>query len=146
MLESDIMTKERKDELLKLLTSEVVRRKEELTRAQLLAKDFAEQSRSSWSIGGDRAHAEAAVSLAQKFLDDTKSLLEETSSVSEEAKVTVSPPCFVKLPNQQFHLVSKNLKLPGVLLVTPEAPLGKAVLGKHVGDKADSWGEILEID
>lgn len=91
------MTESRKRTILDLLVEAIANGKTRWERAKVAAKDFSEQSRSSWSIGGDRAHAENTVEMAKRQLLDAEKLCQEIKSAPDTPPEKVTPPCFLVL-------------------------------------------------
>ncbi|MCL4389772.1 MAG: GreA/GreB family elongation factor [Patescibacteria group bacterium] len=133
---------ERKKQVLKLLEQHLNTKKSHVESAKSTARGYAEQSIESWSINAFRPAAEAVVDFAKTLLWDAESLQREITASSDQPSVIITPPCFVSVRYNQpagktaeFFLVSSNVKLPGVQLITQKSPLGLAVTGKKIGDK-----------
>ncbi len=89
---------------------------------------------------GDRRYFEDADRIAQESLAILIALKKEVEATSEKPANRVQPVSFVTLEHEEgeinrFYLVRKSASLTGVQLLTPDSPLGKAILGKKEGER-----------
>ncbi len=118
------MTKSKKEELLKLINLEIG--KVGISTEKISA--------------GDKYHSESAAELAQEFLLNLKRLRDEVENANDEKSATAAPVSYLELSYEtgervKFYLVEKNALLPGILLITSNSPIGKAVKDKKEGDR-----------
>ncbi len=130
------MTKSRKNELLRLINIELGKAEISTEKTSADVKTFGKYS---WSESGDKYHSESAAELAQEFLANLRKLCEEVESVNDEKSDSASPVSYIEISydsgeTAKFYLVNKNALLPGILLITPNSPIGKAVIGKKEKD------------
>ncbi len=130
------MNKTRKSELLEKLNQEIERVRvlaEKSATAAKRAKGF------SRSMQGDRRYFEEADRITQESLANLMALKKEIEAASEEIVKIAQPVSFINLEDENgedyFYLVNRPANLSGIQLLTPDSPLGKAILGKKEGEK-----------
>jgi transcription elongation GreA/GreB family factor len=129
------MIKSRKEELLRLIKVEVGKAK--LMR-DMTGFDVRNFGTISWRKS-DKYQAEDAAELTNKYFENLTKLLDEVKSASDSACETVTPVSFVEISYKsgekvKLYLVESSTLLPGVLLITPKSPIGRAIVGKKQGD------------
>lgn len=130
------MTKSRKDELLRRINLELGKAEISTEKTSAGVKTFGKYS---WSESGDKYHSESAAELAQEFWLNLKKLRDEVENANDEKSISATPVSYLEISynsseTAKFYLVNKSALLPGILLITPNSPIGKAVIGKKVGD------------
>ncbi len=112
----------------------------------------------SYSVAGDAEHANNSALLSQGKLTQLKKLQEEIeNSLNKDISEEVESPCFISVKFQDgsqkdFYLVNNPVYLSGLNLISPDSPIGKAMLGKTKGltfsyelNNQVFSGEILDI-
>lgn len=130
------MLKGRKENLLKLINLEIGKVKLSTENSNTKASNIREYS---LPLIGDKYHAESTVELAQEYYQNLVKLREEINNCSDDVSKLASPVSYVELNYKSgesinFYLVIKGALLPGVLIITSNSPIGKAVRGKKEGD------------
>jgi len=135
------MNQERKKVLLNRLGKYLVQSRENADRSQKTLQYYAEQALSSWSIAGERKHAETELKLTQGLLEKAQMIRREVTASSEASLVRVFPPCFVvielegnKKKENRFYFLEVGSQIPGLKMISPSSPLGQAILNKRVGE------------
>lgn len=113
---------------------------------------------SSYSIAGDVEHAKNSANLILQKYEATKQLFEELQqNLYLDVSNIVQVPCYVKMyisgTHREFYLVKNPILVKGCNLISPESPIGKAVIGLRAGDpflykngEQTFTGKILEIE
>jgi transcription elongation GreA/GreB family factor len=130
------MNQTRKNELLEKIEQELERFRglaEKSAAAARRAKGF------SRSMQGDRRYFEEADRITQESLANLVALKKEIEAISSETAKTAQPISFITLEDENgednFYLVNRPANFSGIQLLTPDSPLGKAILGKKEGEK-----------
>jgi transcription elongation GreA/GreB family factor len=131
------MEKTKKKELLDKLDQEIKKAKGLAQKRETAAKRAKSFSRSQQ---GDRRYFEDADRLAQESLINLLALKNEIEAASNEPAKEAQPVAFITLEHEDneidsFYFVNRAAGLSGVQLLTPDSPLGKAILGKRAGEK-----------
>ena len=127
------MNRLRKDKLLGLINLEIGKVSLSVTKT---SED--KKIRRSRSQAGDRYHAESAALITQKYLSALKSLRKEIISCSDGPSSSAKPVSYVVLEYDngervEFYFVKNRALVTGVLLITQDSPIGKAILNKKEG-------------
>lgn len=126
----------RKKVILAALEAEIEKAKVLAEQRRETAKHFRGASRSQQ---GDRRYFENAADLAESALSELLTLKEEIRLAPEATCLTAQPVAFISLKyqdgqTQNFYFVSRSVRLPNLPILTPQSPLGQAILGKKTGD------------
>lgn len=113
----------------------------------------------SYSAAGDAEHARNSANLSlQKAATLKKLMVELESSLSAQIPITAKFVCFVSVElgggaTKDLYLVENPVFISGFNLISPDSPLGAALLEKRAGDlflyKSGTQsfsGKILEIE
>lgn len=139
------MQLDRKRHLLGIIEQELEQKRLQVERAKKSAKERTEETIGSWSAGGDRAHAENALELAKLALIQIEKLKERLETYPESIPDKAEPICHIRTTDKEFYFVEESIRLPGVLLVGRNSPLGQAIIGKRAGDKFSLLGKKHQI-
>ncbi|MBI4359235.1 MAG: GreA/GreB family elongation factor [Candidatus Nealsonbacteria bacterium] len=148
------MNQKRKKILLNRLEKYLVQLQENTDRSQKTLQYYAEQALSSWSIAGERKHAETELKLTQDLLEKAQLIRREVASSSEASLVRAFPPCFVvitstiyrtsppaieledsKKKDDRFYFLEAGSQIPGLKMISLSSPLGQAILNKRMGER-----------
>lgn len=129
------MNQVKKEEILTVLNQEIKKAQGIAKKRRETAKEFKSASRSQQ---GDRRYFEDADLIAQSYLARLLELKEEITSTPNQSPEKVESVSYVAVKHEDgetssFYFVQRGINLPGLQLVTPESPLGKAVEGKREG-------------
>jgi transcription elongation factor GreA len=114
----------------------VKNKRKEVAKALKEAKEFGDLSEnSSWDDAKERqAFIEGRISEIDNILKHAKPIKKvEGDTISVGSKVHVK----IDEGKQVFHIVGSTEANPDEGKISDESPIGKALLGKKVGDKAD---------
>lgn len=112
---------------------------------------------SSYSAAGDVEHARNTANLSIQKHKAIKNLeIELKESIHLESPKSVEPVCYIKITmsgnEKEIYLVNNPVYIAGFNLISPNSPMGEAILGNKVGDlflykNSDQTftGKILEI-
>jgi transcription elongation GreA/GreB family factor len=130
------MKVDRKQALLKAIESQMESMRKAVQDARKLAASFSD---ATWSQSGERENYEIAAQLAEESLVKLQALRDEVKSTPNKKAMIAKPICFVELDygdgeNEEFYFVHSTVTLPTVSLITPDSPVGRAIIGKKVGD------------
>lgn len=136
------MTTEKKDLLLHYIESEIQKAKENALKADEASKLIVSGSRRS----GDKDHLQNVADLAQLYVSNLEKLKKEIVDAKNETADVARPVCYIEIKyddgsNLDFYLVDNAVSLTQFLFVSVKLPLGKAILGKKVGD---NFNYVLE--
>ena len=125
-----------KENLLKLVKTEVKKAEKLALERRETAKNFRSASRSQQ---GDRRLFETAADLAESKYEELKLFKQELEQAGSQSEKTVVPFSLViiKYPNgqkSQLYFVTRRVQIPGLLLVTEQSPIGQAIHGKKAND------------
>jgi len=140
------MERDKKEYLISKIKTQLLLAGERANQNRETATKF---SNASPSMSGDRHYFESHAKFSTKQVEAYKKLLNEVESVSEKIVTTVEPVCFVELKFEDGDIiegffVSQTVLIPGILLFTPNSPVGTAIIGKGVGENFVG-GTIVKI-
>lgn len=101
---------------------------------------ISENAAASPSASGDREHAKNAAILNEQKVNQMKLFLQELEeAVNHPIPDTIQPVChfevkFLDNSFRRFIIVNNPIYLEGVNIISPNSPIGHAVLNKKVGD------------
>ena len=135
------MNRERKKILLSRLEEYLIQLQENADRSQKTLQYYAEQALVSWSIAGERKHAETELKLVQDLLEKAQTIRREVAVSPETTIIKALPPCFViieldgdKGKEDRLYFLETSLQIPGLKTVSLSSPLGQAILNKGVNE------------
>ena len=153
------MLKNHQDTLIRALEAEIKKARKTAEKSRATAKEFRRASRSQQ---GDRRLYETAADLAESKLEELIVFKKTLENIPIKKNQRVEPFSFVKVEYDNgtvspFHFVPQRIHLQDKLLVTPESPLGQAVIGKKEGEKftfkikrdgrtATNSGKIVKVE
>lgn len=129
------MNKIKKQEIQKTLNTEIGRVRESAKITDEASKSVLMNKLSS----ADKDRSEAAVELANNYLDRLELLKKEFAKTPEKTPEFVENGSLVEVVYDdgevaELVLVKNAVSLPGLSFISVDSPLGKAVLGKSEGD------------
>lgn len=129
------MNKVKTLKVLKLLEVEIEKVRESAEKTDEASKD----KMSGFSAAGDKYHARNASDLTKRYLQRLKLLKDEITGASSSIPETVGTPCFLEIvyddgQSAQLYLVKNAVSLPDLSFISPDFPMGLAVLGKKTGE------------
>jgi transcription elongation factor GreA len=123
------------------------RLKEEVEKAESTAQKSRQSSNeasgalgASYSAAGDAEHSHNTALLSQQKFEQLKNLKVEIESAKDsETPTNVIPPSFISVKftdgrESEFYFVKNPAYISGLNLVSPDSLIGKAILGKNVGE------------
>jgi transcription elongation GreA/GreB family factor len=125
--------------------------------SQQSALDVAKSASLSPSMSGDREHAEGQAVINKKLLEKIIKIRDEVdNSLDLQTPDKIKPTCFVLVnlgdDKKEFFLATNVVSIRKVNLLSADSPLGRAIVGKKVGDnftlilgKNTVKGKIVEI-
>jgi len=108
----------------------------------------------SWSAAGEREYTAGQLEINQKVFDQIIKLQREIAKqVESEIPEKVETPCYVVIRSNKgtnnIFIVKNVTSINGFNLVSSESPMGKALIGRKVGDTLETGigadVELLEI-
>jgi len=123
------------EEALNLLSSEIQKVSESAQKTDEASKD----KLSGFSAAGDKYHAKNASDLVKSYLQRLELLKKELTDAVSQISETAEPPCCLEMvyddgQTARFYLVKNAVSLPNLSFISPDSPIGKAVLGKKAGE------------
>jgi|SRR3989344_1282276 len=142
-----------------LLEKEIKLTEKRLLGAKEAANETAKTARVSWSAAGDREYAQGQVEVIEAYFNRLQSLFGEIEkALKRPPPDTVETPSLVEIDlngkTNEFYFVRESVNISGIKFLTPDSPLGKAILKMKAGDgfkfTLDKGniikGEIVEIE
>ena len=126
-------------ELETVLRREIKRAERQANSSKRAAYEIARAAASSWSMAGDRTHAEGQAQIAEENLAKLKKLMEEIKLSMKKFPEKIELLSFIVATKngereEDFYLVQTPVFIKGFTLVSTESPFGQAILNKRVGD------------
>lgn len=145
-------------DLREVLDEEIKRAEKSALETRRSANEVSGGMAASYSVAGDVEHANNTALLSQSKLTQLKKLKEEVeSSLTKDAPKAVEVGCYISVKFQDgsqkdFYLVNNPVYLSRFNLISPDSPIGKAMLNKTRGSSfkyelndQSFTGEILDI-
>ena len=138
-------------ELLAAVDKKVKLTKKRLDENKESADLSSKTARTSWSAAGEREYTAGQLAINQKAFDQIIKLQEEiVKCVDVDAPEKIAVPCYVSIKTNDtvsnVFIVKNVTTVDGFNLVSSESDMGKVLLGKQVGDKAEtSVGTDVEV-
>lgn len=131
------MKKERKIYLLNAIDAQLQSSQSSAKTRRNIAVQYSDASPSQ---SGERVLYELSAELASSMLLKLQDLRKEVLSCPDEPATTVNPVCFLSLNYDEddtfeCFLVNHSTSLGDITLISPNSPLGQAIVGKQLGDR-----------
>lgn len=138
------MNAKRKEQLLELLSKAILQKQSSLKEKVAASQEIAQAGMGSHSINSERHVAETVAETAKKFADELIDLRAEIENSPNGLVTKIAPPCWLEIEYDHalgtrtaFYFLSVPILLPGTKIVSPNSPLGKALLGKGIGNRIE---------
>lgn len=94
---------------------------------------------SGYSIAGDLEHARNTAILSENRIGELRKLKKEIVLIANRLVNTINPPCFVVVKfksgvTKEFYFVDNPVYISGLNLISPDSPIGRALVNKRVAD------------
>ena len=126
-------------ELKKALEERLVKVGDRAKKTKESANEIAQAASLSPSQSGDREHSRGQARVVEESLIRLKKLHEEVVGASKEPVRAIFAPCFIVFEKEgeknEAFLVENPVFVKGVSFISTSSDLGKALMGKKVGDK-----------
>lgn len=135
------MNAKRKEQLLDLLEKAVLQKQGSLKEKVAASQEIAQAGMGSHSINSERHVAETVAEAAKKFVEELLALKQEVINSPDGLVTNATAPCWVEIEYDhpragrgEFYFLSVPILLPGIKIISPNSPLGKAIAGKGIGN------------
>lgn len=149
------MNAKRKEQLLDLLEKAVLQKQGSLREKVAASQEIAQAGMGSHSINSERHVAETVAETAKKFVDELLALKQEITNSPDGLVTKVATPCWIEIEYDHpvtarvgFYFLSVPILLSGVKIISLNSPLGKAIMGKGIGNHIEyqsSEGKITGV-
>jgi transcription elongation GreA/GreB family factor len=135
------MNAKRKEILLELLSKAITQKENSLKEKVAASHEIAQAGMGSHSINSERHVVETVAETAKKFVEELINLKLEIENSPSGLVTKIEPPCWLEVEydrnpgtRNEFYFLSVPILLPGVKIISPNSPFGKAIIGKGIGN------------